>query len=284
MTNGIYFNIYRDDDSCSTTSSNEISHLTNLDHASSSSLYFVISKACLSCAKPPIELEDDDKLLADIPPEPITVPVPPRSSLRSVSNKDIKTATRSFCFRFGPVLKGWIDENTLAPVKPGKGAAIVVKKLNQETDINRIAELNSLGNLCHCNLVKLFGYCTEAEQRLLVYEFMPRGSLDNHLFRKGSGCLLWWSVRMKVALEAAKGLAFLHSRDVNIIHGNFKSSHILLDSEYKAKISYLGPASHAPDDDINSVRNPRYVAFPDNCAGSFNHIIYLFESRCLASR
>ena len=70
-----------------------------------------------------------------------------------------------------------------------------------------LAEVNFLGDLLHLNLVKLIGYCIEDDQRLLVYEFMPRGSLENHLFRRA---LPLGPSKMKIALGAAKGLAFLH--------------------------------------------------------------------------
>lgn len=109
--------------------------------------------------------------------------------------------------------------------------------------------------------MRLIGYCLEDEHRLLVYEFLPRGSLENHLFRsefssphllsKGaplfgsvnlfillqlflSGGLyfqpLSWSLRLKIALGAAKGLAFLHSDENKVIYRDFKTSNILLDS------------------------------------------------------
>ena len=70
-----------------------------------------------------------------------------------------------------------------------------------------LAEVNFLGDLLHPNLVKLIGYCIADDQRLLVYEFMPRGSLENYLFRRA---LPLGPSKMKIALGAAKGLAFLH--------------------------------------------------------------------------
>jgi serine/threonine protein kinase len=84
------------------------------------------------------------------------------------------------------VFKGWIDENGTGAVKPGTGLVVAVKQLNTEGLQGHkewLAEVNFLGQLHHPNLVKLIGYCSEEEQRLLVYEFMPRGSLENHLFR-----------------------------------------------------------------------------------------------------
>uniref|UniRef100_A0A0D3EFE8 Protein kinase domain-containing protein n=1 Tax=Brassica oleracea var. oleracea TaxID=109376 RepID=A0A0D3EFE8_BRAOL len=109
------------------------------------------------------------------------------------------------------------------------------------------AEINFLGNLLHPNLVKLVGYCIEDDQRLLVYEFMPRGSLENHLFRRSLP--LPWCIRMKIAVGAAKGLSFLHEEALKpVIYRDFKTSNILLDSDYNAKLSDFGLAKDAPDE------------------------------------
>ncbi|KAK0570481.1 hypothetical protein LWI29_001836 [Acer saccharum] len=89
-----------------------------------------------------------------------------------------------------------------------------------------VAEVDFLGQLHHPNLVKLIGYCSEDDQRLLVYEFMTRGSLENHLFRRTIP--LPWSNRIKIALGAAKGLAFLHGGSEPVIYRDFKTSNICL--------------------------------------------------------
>ncbi|XVF28795.1 hypothetical protein REPUB_Repub15cG0062300 [Reevesia pubescens] len=81
----------------------------------------------------------------------------------------------------------WIDEHTLAAAKPGSGMVVAVKKLKPEGFQGHkewLTEVDYLGQLHHPNLVKLIGYCSEGENRLLVYEFMPKGSLENHLFRR----------------------------------------------------------------------------------------------------
>ncbi|KAL1209844.1 Serine/threonine-protein kinase BIK1 [Cardamine amara subsp. amara] len=95
-----------------------------------------------------------------------------------------------------------------------------------------------LGQLSHLNLVKLIGYCLEDEHHLLVYEFMHNGSLENHLFRRGAYFKpLPWVLRIKVALDAAKGLDFLHSDPVKVIYRDFKASNILLDTNTGKSIS-----------------------------------------------
>lgn len=179
------------------------------------------------------------------------------SRLRKFTFNDLKLATRNFRPEsllgeggFGCVFKGWIEENGTAPVKPGTGLTVAVKTLNHDGLQGHkewLAEVNYLGDLIHQNLVKLIGYCIEDDQRLLVYEFMPRGSLENHLFRRSLP--LPWSIRMKIALGAAKGLAFLHEEaEKPVIYRDFKTSNILLDAEYNAKLSDFGLAKDGPEE------------------------------------
>ncbi|KAL5582385.1 hypothetical protein UlMin_014827 [Ulmus minor] len=185
------------------------------------------------------------------------------SQLRKFAFNDLKLATRNFRPEsllgeggFGCVFKGWIEENGTAPVKPGTGLTVAVKTLNHDGLQGHkewLAEINFLGDLIHPNLVKLIGYCIEEDQRLLVYEFLPRGSLDNHLFRKGS-LPLPWSIRMKIAVGAAKGLAFLHEEvQKPVIYRDFKTSNILLDADYNAKLSDFGLAKDGPAGDKTHV-------------------------------
>ncbi|KVH96138.1 Concanavalin A-like lectin/glucanase, subgroup [Cynara cardunculus var. scolymus] len=143
-------------------------------------------------------------------------------TMKPFSLLELKNATRNFRSDsllgeggFGYVFKGWIDEFTHLASKPGSGIVIAT-------------EVTYLGQLHHPNLVKLIGYCSEGENRLLVYEFMPKGSLENHLFRRGAQPLPW-ATRLKVAIGAAKGLAFLHDAKDQVIYRDFKASNILLD-------------------------------------------------------
>ncbi|CAH8383843.1 unnamed protein product [Eruca vesicaria subsp. sativa] len=185
-------------------------------------------------------------------------------NLKSFSFSELKSATRNFRpdsvlgeGGFGCVFKGWIDDKSLTATGPGTGLVIAVKKLNQDGWQGHqewLAEVNYLGQFSHGHLVKLIGYCLEDEQRLLVYEFMRRGSLENHLFRRGLYFQpLSWKLRLKVALGAAKGLAFLHSSETRVIYRDFKSSNILLDSDYNAKLSDFGLAKDGPVGDKSHV-------------------------------
>ncbi|KAJ3693939.1 hypothetical protein LUZ60_009419 [Juncus effusus] len=177
-------------------------------------------------------------------------------NLRIFTFQELKSATRNFKpdtvlgeGGFGRVYKGWVDEKTMNPTRSGGGLVIAVKKLNPES-LQGLEEWQSevhfLGRLSHPNLVKLLGYCWEDKDLLLVYEFMAKGSLENHLFRRGTETLSW-DLRLKIAIGAARGLAFLHTSERQVIYRDFKASNILLDSNYNAKLSDFGLAKLGPD-------------------------------------
>lgn len=183
-------------------------------------------------------------------------------NLKAFAFNDLRTATKNFRpdsligeGGFGYVYKGWLDEQTLAPSKPGSGMVVAVKRLKPEGFQGHkewLTEVDYLGQLQHPNLVKLIGYCSEGDNRLLVYEFMPKGSLENHLFRRGAQPLSW-QIRLKVAIGAAKGLSFLHDAESQVIYRDFKASNILLDSDYNAKLSDFGLAKAGPTGDKTHV-------------------------------
>lgn len=153
---------------------------------------------------------------------------------------------------FGVVYKGVIDDSVRAGYK---STEVAIKELNREGfqgDREWLAEVNYLGQFSHPNLVKLFGYCCEDEHRLLVYEYMASDSLEKHLFRR-AGSTLTWSKRMKIALHAARGLAFLHGAERPIIYRDFKTSNILLDADFNAKLSDFGLAKDGPMGDQTHV-------------------------------
>ncbi|KAJ3695586.1 hypothetical protein LUZ60_000963 [Juncus effusus] len=181
------------------------------------------------------------------------------SNLHAFTLAEIKTVTRNFSNSnfvgsggFGPVYKGFIPDK----LRPGLEAQhVAVKYLDQEGLQGHrewLTEVMYLGQLRHRNLVKLIGYCCEEEHRMLVYEFMPCGNLENHLFKTVLDSLTW-SQRMKIAVQTAKGLAFLHEAEKPIIYRDFKASNILLDSDYTAKLSDFGLAKEGPQGDATHV-------------------------------
>ncbi|XP_015889606.2 probable serine/threonine-protein kinase PIX13 [Ziziphus jujuba] len=178
-------------------------------------------------------------------------------NLRVFSFAELKSATKNFKSDtvlgeggFGKVFKGWVDEKTLAPSKFGIGMMVAIKKLNHESVQGFQewqSEVNFLGRLSHPNLVKLLGYCWEDKELLLVYEFMQRGSLENHLFRRNPSIEpLSWDRRLQIAIGAARGLAFLHTSEKKVIYRDFKASNILLDANFNAKIADFGLAKLGP--------------------------------------
>ncbi|CAJ1940514.1 unnamed protein product [Sphenostylis stenocarpa] len=181
------------------------------------------------------------------------------SNLHVFSLAELKIITQSFSSSnflgeggFGPVHKGFIDDK----LRPGLEAQPVAVKLldldGSQGHKEWLTEVVFLGQLRHQHLVKLIGYCCEEEHRLLVYEYLPRGSLENQLFRRFTASLPW-STRMKIAAGAAKGLAFLHEAKKPVIYRDFKASNILLDSDYNAKLSDFGLAKDGPEGDDTHV-------------------------------
>ncbi|KAK0604510.1 hypothetical protein LWI29_016354 [Acer saccharum] len=183
--------------------------------------------------------------------------------LKEFNFEDLKTATNNFKPEalvgeggYGRVYKGWIDENTLTPSVWGTGMVVAIKLWNPKS-IQAFeqwqSEVNILGRRYHPNLVELLGYCWEDEMLVLVYEFMRKGSLKNHLFQRNTIKTLSWDIRLKIAIGAARGLLFLHTLEKQIIYRDFKSSVILLDANYNPKISDFGLAKLGPSGDKTHV-------------------------------
>ncbi|XP_052182648.1 serine/threonine-protein kinase RIPK-like [Diospyros lotus] len=181
------------------------------------------------------------------------------SNLHVFTHAELKTITNNFSSSnylgeggFGPVHKGFVDDK----MRPGLEAQPVAVKLldldGRQGHREWLAEVIFLGQLRHPHLVKLLGYCCEDEQRLLVYEYMARGNLENQLFRRFS-ISLPWKTRLKIAVGAAKCLAFLHGEEKPVIYRDFKASNILLSSDYTAKLSDFGLAKDGPQGDQTHV-------------------------------
>ncbi|KAJ4969437.1 hypothetical protein NE237_016138 [Protea cynaroides] len=170
--------------------------------------------------------------------------------------RELATATKNFrqeCLigegGFGRVYKGKL-------VSTGQLAA--VKQLDRNgLQGNRefLVEVLMLSLLHHQNLVNLIGYCADGDQRLLVYEFMPLGSLEDHLLDiPPDQKPLSWFTRMKIASGAGKGLEYLHDKaNPPVIYRDLKSSNILLDENFNPKLSDFGLAKLGPVGDKTHV-------------------------------
>ncbi|KAL5728461.1 hypothetical protein ACHQM5_001540 [Ranunculus cassubicifolius] len=177
-------------------------------------------------------------------------------NLRVFTFSELRNATNGFSRLvklgeggFGTVFKG--------SIKPADGqgdrTVVAVKKLGDsglQGHKQWFAEVQFLGIVEHPNLVKLIGYCAvdgeRGIQRLLVYEFMPNKTLNDHLFNTSLPNLPWVT-RLRIALGAAQGLAYLHEElEVQVIYRDFKSSNVLLDMDFNPKLSDFGLAREGP--------------------------------------
>ncbi|XXG89441.1 hypothetical protein AAC387_Pa12g1433 [Persea americana] len=121
------------------------------------------------------------------------------------------------------------------------GSFLAVKRLQEphHSDKHFISEMTTLGSTRHRNLVPLQGFCIAQQERLLVYKYMPKGTLHQHLHQLQSE--ITWPLRLRIAMGVARGLAWLHHHcHPCIIHGNISSKCILLDEHYEPKISDFG--------------------------------------------
>ncbi|KAK9670529.1 hypothetical protein RND81_13G207600 [Saponaria officinalis] len=163
--------------------------------------------------------------------------------LRKLTFADLLEATNGF-HDDSMIGKGGFGDVYKAKLKDG--SVVAIKKLIHvgQGDREFTAEMETIGKIKHRNLVPLLGYCKVGEERLLVYEYMKHGSLEDVLHdRKKVGIKLNWSARRKIAIGAARGLAFLHHNCIpHIIHRDMKSSNVLLDENLEARVSDFGMA------------------------------------------
>ncbi|XP_061359187.1 probably inactive leucine-rich repeat receptor-like protein kinase At5g48380 [Gastrolobium bilobum] len=163
-------------------------------------------------------------------------------SISKMKLSDLMKATNNFSKsniigtgRTGTVYKAALDD----------GTTLMVKRLqeSQYSEKEFMSEMGTLGTVKHRNLVPLLGFCMAKKERLVVYKNMPNGNLHDQLHPASGECTLEWPLRLKIAIGAAKGLAWLHhSCNPRIIHRNISSKCILLDADFEPKISDFGLA------------------------------------------
>ncbi|XP_058767744.1 L-type lectin-domain containing receptor kinase IV.1-like [Vicia villosa] len=157
--------------------------------------------------------------------------------------KDLYFATKGFREKellgvggFGRVYKG---------VMPGSKLEVAVKRVSHESRQGMrefVSEIVSIGRLCHRNLVPLLGYCRRKGELLLVYDYMPNGSLDNYLYNQPKMSLNW-SQRFRIIKGVATGLFYLHEEwEQVVIHRDIKASNVLLDGELNGRLGDFGLA------------------------------------------
>ncbi|CAO2167608.1 unnamed protein product [Urochloa humidicola] len=165
--------------------------------------------------------------------------LPESQGARCLTLEELNLATRNFSNAnligqgmFGEVYKGLLQDGTI----------VAVKRRHSHPRQEFVQEVNYLSSLQHRNLVKLLGFCQENGMQMLVYEYIPNGSVSTHLHGHSDapGVRLEFKHRLSIAHGAAKGLSHLHSLTPPAVHMNFKTSNVLVDEDFIPKVADIG--------------------------------------------
>ncbi|KAL7179943.1 hypothetical protein ACSBR1_043199 [Camellia fascicularis] len=167
-------------------------------------------------------------------------------SLRSFSYNELEEATQGFREEMGKGSFGTVYKGTLLSGGGNKNI-VAVKRLENivedegDREFQFQTEVTAIGRTHHRNLVRLLGFCVEGRRKLLVYEYMNNGSLADVLFKEDTSRHPGWKERVKIALDIARGILYLHEEcEACIVHCGIKPQNILMDDSWTAKISDFG--------------------------------------------
>ncbi|KAJ4823476.1 hypothetical protein Tsubulata_034637 [Turnera subulata] len=155
---------------------------------------------------------------------------------RRFTMEELEQATKQFSEgnligygSFGAVYKGLLHDSILA-----------IKRRPGGPRDDFVAEVMYLSDIRHRNLVTLLGYCQESGAQILVFEYVPNGSMCNHLYGTRSSTKLEFKQRLSIALGAAKGLSHLHRLNPPLVHKNFKTANVMVDENFIVKVADAG--------------------------------------------
>ncbi|KAG2301566.1 hypothetical protein Bca52824_030217 [Brassica carinata] len=167
---------------------------------------------------------------------------------RRFEMEELAQATKSFTSKsligagkFGEVYKGLLQD----------GVLVAIKRRHSLPTQEFVNEVRYLSSIKHRNLVTLLGYCQENNTQFLVYEYVPNGSVSNHLYGAGASRLEFRN-RLAISIGAAKGLSHLHSLSPRLIHKDFKTANVLVDENFIAKVADAGVRNFLGSEDAGT--------------------------------
>ncbi|XP_057829248.2 G-type lectin S-receptor-like serine/threonine-protein kinase At1g34300 [Cryptomeria japonica] len=188
----------------------------------------------------------------------------PSGGPKQFSYAELKAATNDFSDMlgrggFGPVYRGLLPDQRQIAVKKLEGL--------RQGEQQFWAEVSIIGRIHHLNLVRMWGFCAEGEHRLVVYEYIPNGSLEKHLFNTEGGTSMEWGIRYRIALGVARAIAYLHEECLEwVLHCDIKPENILVDEDFCPKVSDFGLAKLVEKDhslNVSRIRGTRGYLAPE---------------------